>query len=115
MKNAKLSSIRLLAVSLFAFCSLSFSAAQAQNRHVLVINETSLTLTRFFASNIAQPGWQEDMLGLGVLGPGRYVDANIDDGSGYCHFDLKAVFSDGEEVIRYNVDVCSITSWTIHE
>lgn len=115
MKYAKLSSIRLMAVSLFAFCALSFSAAQAQDRHVLVINETSYTLVRFYASNVGTNDWQEDILGRGVLASGRYVNVNIDDGTGYCHFDLKAVFADGQQAIRRNVNVCTVASWTLYD
>lgn len=35
MKDAKLSSIRLMVASLSTFCLLGLSAAQAQDRHVL--------------------------------------------------------------------------------
>ena len=117
MKSAKINSIRLLAMSLIAICSFTFSAAQAQaqaqNRNVLLVNQSSLTLVKFYASNVGTNDWQEDILGLGVLAPGYYVNVNIDDGSGYCHFDLKAAFSNGHEIIRRNVDVCAVRSWTI--
>ena len=115
MKNAKLSSIRLMVASLCTFCVLGLSAAQAQDRHVLVINDTSFTLVTFYASNIDQPGWQEDILGLGVLAAGRSINVNVDDGTGHCHYDLKAVFSNGQEAVRYNVNVCSVETWTIHD
>lgn len=115
MKYAKLSSIRLMVVSLLAFCSFGLSAAQAQDRHVLVNNESSYTLVRFYASNVGTNDWQEDILGRGVLAPGYYVNVNIDDGTGYCHFDLKAAFSSGQEVIRRNVDICTVLSWTIYD
>ncbi len=41
--------------------------------------------------------------------------ANINDGTGYCRYDLKAVFSDGSTAKRFNVDVCAIAEWTIHD
>ncbi len=64
MNYTKLSSIRLLMLSLFTFCLLGVSTAHAQDRHVRVINETSHTLVEFFASNISRPRWEEDILGL---------------------------------------------------
>lgn len=115
MKYAKLSSVRYVLVSVLAFCVLGLSAAQAQDRHVRVINETSNTLVSFYASNISIPGWEEDMFGLRTLVPGYSVLVNIDDGTGYCHFDLKAVFSNGSEAVRYNVNVCTTETWTIYD
>jgi hypothetical protein len=116
--KSSIGSIRYLAISLFAFCLLGLSTAHAQdgrNRHVLVINETSFTLEKFYASNIGTNDWQEDILGLGVLAPGRSVNVNIDDGSSYCHFDLKAVFSNGQQVIRRNVNVCQLERWILED
>lgn len=115
MKNKKLNSVRLMLVSLFAFSLLCVSAAQAQDRHVQVVNRTSHTMLRFYASNVSRPGWEEDILGLDTLVPGQSVLVDIDDGTGYCHFDLKAVFSDGSATVRYNVDVCTVARWTIYE
>jgi len=40
---------------------------------------------------------------------------NIDDGSGYCQFDFKAVFDDGDELVRKKVDVCKISSYRYTE
>jgi hypothetical protein len=115
MKSAKLSSIRLMVLSLFAFSVLGLGTMQAQDRHVSVINETSRTLVSFYASNILRPGWEEDILGFNVLAPGHSVRVNIDDGTGYCWFDLKAVFADGSEAVRYGVNVCRIETWTIYD
>jgi hypothetical protein len=115
LKYSKLSSIRLMGLSLFAFSVLGLGTMQAQDRHVRVINETSHTLVSFYASNILRPGWEEDILGLDVLAPGHSVRMNIDDGTGYCWFDLKAVFADGSEAVRYGVNVCRIETSTIYD
>ena len=36
---------------------------------------------------------------------------NIDDGSGACRFDFKAEFTNGQELIRNNVNVCEIADY----
>jgi hypothetical protein len=115
MKYAKFSGALLVAVAVLTFCLASPSAAQAQDRHVKVINETSHSMIHFYASNVSRPGWEEDILGRAVLLPDYWVNVNIDDGTGYCHFDLKAVFSDGSDAIRYNVNVCQVETWTIYD
>lgn len=115
MKNPKVNSVRFILVALLALGSFGISAAQAQDRHVLVSNESSYPMTKFYASNVGRNHWEEDILGLGVLASGRYINVNVYDGTDYCHFDFKAVFSNGNEVIRRNVNVCTTLSWTVHD
>ena len=40
---------------------------------------------------------------------------NVDDGSGYCLFDFKGVFDDGDEVIENRIDVCKRDSFRFSE
>ena len=83
------------------------------NRHVLVVNRSHKTVYRFFGSNVSRSSWEEDILGNMVLQPGQSVDINFDDGSGYCNFDFKVVFSDGTYITDSNINVCAISSYTI--
>jgi hypothetical protein len=87
--------------------------AAAEDRRVRIINDTNVTLTRFYASNAKRRSWEEDILGSSVLPAGRSVMINIDDGSGACMFDFKAVLSNGRIIESYGMNVCRITSWTV--
>jgi hypothetical protein len=69
--------------------------------------------TRFYASNTKRRSWEEDILGNSVLPASRSVMINIDDGSGACMFDFRAVLSNGRVVEAYGMNVCRITSWTV--
>ena len=89
--------------------------ASAQDRNVLIINETQHAIVQFFASNIGVDDWQEDILGEDVLPVGQSVNINIDDGTEACLYDFKAVFDDGEELVRNGIDVCSIGTYTYTE
>ena len=40
---------------------------------------------------------------------------DFDDGTGYCMFDFRAVFSDGDVLIREEINVCEIPSYRYHE
>lgn len=91
------------------------SAASAEDRRVRIINETNHTIERFYASNIAQESWEEDILGKDVLEPGQDVTIDIDDGSGRCKFDFKAEFDDGTSLVRKNINVCEISSYRYTE
>ncbi len=88
--------------------------AQAQNRWVTIINDTNYTMMEFYASNRDQTNWGRNWFGNSVLPAYSDVDINLDDGSGYCIWDLKAVFSDGDEVTRMGLNVCEVGSWRVY-
>jgi len=95
----------LLAVATVAVLA---APASAEDRHVKIINETNATIVHFYGSNAGSNSWEEDILGKDVLKPGQSVVINFDDGSGYCLFDFKAEFSDGDVLIRRGIDVCKV-------
>jgi len=89
--------------------------SQAENRNVRIINETSWTMVEFYASNVGADTWEEDILGYDVLPSGDSIMMDIDDGTGYCLYDFKAVFADGDVLTRERIDVCTISSYRYHE
>jgi hypothetical protein len=91
------------------------SAASAEDRRVNVNNQTGSAIVEFYASNTGTQDWQEDILGDQVLAAGGAAAINIDDGSGYCKFDFRAVFDDGTEVISPNNNVCELSDFNITE
>ena len=84
----------------------------ALDRRVTIINNTGFTITNFYGSNKGTNSWEEDILGQSTLPSGSQVTINFNDGSGYCKFDFKAVFSDGDVLVRENVNICEIASFT---
>jgi hypothetical protein len=95
------------------FVASGVSSASAYDRHVEVVNDSHLPVTSFFASNIGTDSWEEDILGNHVLPPGFHVRVNLEDGSSYCRFDLKTRFADGTIVVRRNVDICAVATYTL--
>lgn len=93
---------------------LSFIASAADYR-INLVNATSQSIERFYASNVGTNHWEEDILGVNILHPGHYVRINLYDGSGYCRFDFKTVMESGQTIVRRNVNVCGITEYTIYE
>ena len=85
--------------------------AHAENREVRIINETDAALVEFHASNAGTSDWEEDLLGRDTVRSGGSFVADIDDGSGYCQFDFRAVFDDGRTAVKYGVDVCRIETF----
>lgn len=93
------------------FC-LAAGAAQAQDRHVVIVNNTGLTMMEFYGSNTGSGSWEEDILGADTLPSGGQVRIDFDDASGYCMFDFRAVFEGGTVAERSNIDVCETSTYT---
>lgn len=102
-KNAALATLLSLAVAL---------PAAALDRRVTIINNTGYTIVNFFGSNTGTSSWEEDILGNDVLPSGSSVVVNFDDASGYCKFDFLAIFDDGEQLIKENINICEISTFT---
>jgi len=105
VRNALLSGVAV------GFLVVSLPAAAA-DRNVDVINNTKKTIKEFYASRTKLNSWQENIIKGDPIEPGETQPVDIDDGSGGCKFDFKAVFSDGDEAVNENVDVCSVSSVT---
>jgi hypothetical protein len=82
------------------------------DRHVTIKNRTGWTMLRFYASDSRSDDWEEDILGRDVLEDGQNVRINIDDGSGACVYDFKAVFTNGRELTRSRINVCEISEYS---
>jgi hypothetical protein len=97
------------------FLILGSFANQAQlSRRVQIINRSSSAIEYLHASNSDHPKWDADLLGpMRLIAPGKSVDVRIDDGTGHCRYDLRAVMLDGREAEKTDFDVCANISWTI--
>lgn len=110
MKLSRILAIAVLGVFVF-IASAPVADADRQNRRVKIINETSFDMVRFYGSNVGTDDWEEDILGKDILRAGRSVTINFDDGTGYCMYDFKAVFDDGDEVVARRKNVCELGSF----
>ena len=104
--------MRILTAALVLGLAAGTGVAEAANRHVDIINKTGMTLTHFYASKVGVNDWEEDILGRDSIANGDTFDINIDDGTGACRFDFKAVFENGASIEKNNINVCEISSFT---
>ncbi len=105
---------RQLLALMAAACVTASSAfpAFSQDRRVTIINNTDFTIVRFHGSNQGTDSWEEDILGRNVLKPQAKLKINFDDGTGFCRFDFRAVFNDGDVLVQNDINVCEIGSFT---
>ncbi len=88
--------------------------ADDYNRVVEIINDTNTTLTHLYVSNANAEYWGADDLREQVLEPGHSITLDIDDGFGECKFDFKGKFADGDESEKFDIDVCTISTFTFY-
>lgn len=101
------------AAALVSVSGAADAASDGKNRVVVVENFSNQSLNYLYASPITSKTWEEDLLGERTLARGESIEANIDNGTNECQYDLRAVMADGREVIRRNINVCSVSKWTI--
>ncbi len=97
--------------ALFVLAALSAAPALADHMKVRIHNDTGLTLYRFFSTNSGSTRWGNDVMGSSTLASGRSMSLNFDNSYGYCLFDFRAIFEDGTELLRANVNVCELSDY----
>ena len=96
-----------------AVSSSALAASDGKNRKVLLENISSQTIRELYASPITSKSWEEDLLGQRTLAPGQKINANIDNGTNECQYDLEVVLADGKKVVERNVNVCAVGHWIV--
>ncbi len=85
--------------------------ADSNNRNVSFVNEGKESIFYIYWSNIAASGWGNDRLGSSTLPAGQSWQTTVDDGSGACRFNFRAVTAGGREMLVNDFNVC--TAYTI--
>lgn len=113
-RQALLAGVALVGVSLAGSAD-SAQSWDSYDRTVYVINNTSETLMEFYASNVEDDRWHRVPLDSNLIRSGEAARTYIDDGQGYCLYDLKAVFADGIDVVKWRYNVCEHLTWEIYD
>lgn len=93
----------------------SVVSVQAQDRYVRIHNDTGVTLYRFYSTDSGSKRWGNDVMGSSTLEPGASMRLNFDNDYGYCLFDFRAEFADGEVLERQEVNVCEVADYYYQE
>jgi hypothetical protein len=101
-------------------CSLATVAAVlagqvfAEGRQMLIINDTEFEIVQLFGARKGLDEWGNDLLdGMPIT---AFAERSVDfeDGSGYCLFDIRAIFDDGEELVSEDINICDLTMFTYY-
>jgi hypothetical protein len=110
-------SVHKLAAMVVLFSVVGVSAAFA-GRSVVVTNNTSYTMTQFYASSSDASSWDttNNLFAGQTLAPGQQTTINIGSTTGddNCNYDLMAVlYGATQAAYTYSVNACSGGSWSI--
>lgn len=84
------------------------SSSQTESLSFTLNNDTDYTLVALYISVPRTNDWEEDIFGADVLGSGESIEISVEDGLEDCVYDLKAEFSDGDDVILTRTDLCEL-------
>jgi hypothetical protein len=101
------------AAALISVAGTAHASTDGKNRKVKVQNLSSQTVRELYASPITATTWEEDLLGQRTLTAGQTIDANIDNGTNECYYDLKAVLANGKALEQRKINVCAVSKWVI--
>jgi len=89
------------------------AAPDGKNRVISVENQSTQTIREFYASPVTATTWEKDMLGMLTLPAGQRVNANLDNGTTECYFDLKVVLANGKAIEQHRINICAASRWII--
>ncbi|MBD3880590.1 hypothetical protein IFO70_02350 [Phormidium tenue FACHB-886] len=88
-------------------------AALADKSDFWVRNDSENTISELYLSASNRDSWDNDLLGSTVLESGDRFQVTFGDYSdSACLYDIRAVFSDGQVVEDYQVNVCNNDYYT---
>lgn len=83
-------------------------AEDGRSREVLVVNARDEYVFYLYGASNGRRDWENDILGEGkVLRPGASIKVDFWDGTNACNMDLKMVWRDRREAVRWNFNVCT--------
>lgn len=93
-------------------------AIATNNTTVQVTNNTSYTMTAFYASGSDNSAWDttDNLMAGQTLAPGAQTTVTIDAQAADCTYDLMAVLQGTDQyAYTYSVNPCNGDSWTINQ
>lgn len=83
--------------------------ANAYERWLKVHNQTSVDVCGVYISHVDKRKWGRNLLTTECIWPGHYIKVDPGYQQGYCMMDMKFVWADGREGIRYDFNICDAT------
>jgi hypothetical protein len=103
----------LLAAGILA--ALTYAApAYAGDQDFKLINKTGYDIAEVYVSPSNDNEWGDDVMGKDTLDNGESVDISFSHNQDACHWDLKVVYTDKDEAVWHDINLCKVSKITIH-
>ncbi|TIQ33109.1 MAG: hypothetical protein E5X48_25210 [Mesorhizobium sp.] len=91
------------------------NAAYAYERWLDITNTGHSEIVAVYASHIDTDIWGRDLLGSSVIDVGDQFRIDPRRTQGYCRFDIRLDFADGEQQFIWGVNLCEATDLVVNE
>lgn len=105
---------RYAAPAALALAALSTAALAQGKQDFVLTNATGYDIAEVYVSPADTDNWEEDVMGADILTAGDYVTINFSARDKACHYDLKVVWTDGDEATWDNFNLCALSAITLH-
>jgi len=93
---------------------LAITPAFAAKQDFMLHNSTGYDIAEVYVSTTSTNEWEEDVLGKDVLEDEDAVDISFEGAGSACRHDLKVVYSDGDEAMWGDLNLCTISHLELH-
>lgn len=116
LRNAVVRNTLVASAFVAPIVALTAETASADKSNFWVYNNSSITVNELYVSSSNRDSWDNDILGQNVLPTGSSIQVVFGDNSpSNCLYDIRAVFSNGQVLEDYQINVCNNTDYTFFD
>jgi hypothetical protein len=112
MNHSRRRSIAVLLAAAFALAAPA-GPLRAGDQDFTLVNRTGYDIDEVYVSPVNEKDWGEDVMGKDILKNGDSVDIEFDRKEKECMWDMRVVFSDDEEAIWEDFNLCKVSEITL--
>lgn len=101
--------MKIMTVALGACALLLAAPASAGDQDFTLFNKTGYDIAEVYVSPAKSKAWGEDVMEDKVLEDAHSVPITFQAKNAICNYDLKVIFTDGDEAYWTNFDLCTIS------
>lgn len=112
-RNALTTLVRIFVLAAFLVTAIQIPAVEAGRQDFTFVNYSGRTIYRLYVSRSDHSGWEEDLLGNGVLRHGEYRNIHFSNSETGRFWDIKAEFQDGTYWRWDGIDLQTVSKVTV--
>jgi hypothetical protein len=100
-------------LGLVSALAIGATALRAGDQDFVLVNKTGYDIDEVYVAPANEKEWGEDIMGKDVLEDGQKVTIEFSHKEKECAWDMRIVFSDGEEAVWEDFDLCKVREITL--